>query len=445
VATALERAERVLGEAEVVKLPVAAYSDARGRILPVRLGEAIREAGHVCTGFDGRLWRYSRGAYRNDGEQFVRAQIREMLGDDFGRRLVEEVLTYLRSFLPTVTNEPQRRYLNVANGLLDLQTCELKAHSASVISTVQVPVAWVPEATCPAIDAYLTSTLPEDAVAFVLEVVGYALYPGNPFRKAVLLLGPGGNGKSVFLRLVVALLGAANCAHVALQSLGENRFAAASLFGRLANVCGDLDARAIKRTDLFKQVTGGDEIFAEHKGRDPFSFTSIALPIFSANEAPVSSDQSQAWFDRWLIVPMERRFEGTPAEDPHLSDKLTARGELEGLIVRAVDSLRALMARGHFVLPPSVESAGSRYRDTLDSARGFVGEMCLLHPESWVARPELYRSYRRWCQDSGRMPVAADRFNDHLRKSYPMRVSETTRRGTRGWQGIGLVALGREA
>jgi putative DNA primase/helicase len=431
---------RVAEGGQVIPLPAAAFVDDHNHIVPSRLAEAIREADHVRVGHDGRLWRYEAGVYRPDGDRHVAGRVRELLGERFGRRVADEVQTYLRSFPVTVTAEPSTTYINCANGLLHLEGRELKPHDPREVSTTQIPVEWQPDARCPAVEAFLSASLPSDAFDLVLEVIGYALYPDNPYRRAVLLLGETGTGKSILLRLLRALLGAANCSAVPLQSLGENRFAAAAMFGKLANICGDLDARAVRRTDLFKQITGGDAIFAEHKGRDPFSFTSFALPIFSANEAPISSDQSEAWFDRWLIIPMDRRFAGTPDEDPELIVKLTAKPELEGLLVLAVEALGRLMARGRFDPPPSCLAAGARYRDSLDSARGFVAEMCVIVPEAWVARPVLYRQYRRWCQDSGRFPVAVDRFNDHLRKVYPMQVREASRsRRGRGWEGIGLV------
>ena len=189
---------------------------------------------------------------------------------------------------------------------------------------------WNPDATCPRVDQFLADVLPDDTVDLMIELIGYALYAGNPLAKAVLLLGPAGNGKSKLLMLIRALLGDANVSSIPLQTLSENRFAAAQIYGKLANICGDLDARSIKRSDLFKQITGGDVIMAEHKYGHPFNFTSYALPIFSANEAPLSSDQTEAWFDRWLIVPMEARFRGTDREDPFIEPRSLPRSNWKG-------------------------------------------------------------------------------------------------------------------
>jgi len=429
---------------EVAYLPASVFFGEKGGLIVARLGEVIRQAGHIRTGRDGQLYRYSAGVYRADGEGWARARVREMLGDRVTRAHFAEVLAWLHSFEPTVGARPPEHLLNVANGLLDWRTGRLRPHDPDVVTTIQLPVPWEPNARSPRTERFLDEVLPADAVDLVVEILGYALYAGNPFRKAVLFLGSGGNGKSKLLAIVGALAGAANVASVPVQVFGENRFAPAELFNKLANVAGDLDARGIKRSDIFKMITGGDPIMAERKNCHPFSFVSFALPLFSANEPPISSDQTQAWFDRWLIVPMERRFEGA-ACDPHLEEKLTTPAELAGTLVLAVAGLRRLMERGRFAEPASVVSAGEQYRDRLDSDRGFVADACVLSLDAWTPRTALYKAYRAWCQDSGKFPVSAENFYARLRQDYPGQVEERGRRSVRGVAGIGLLAAGFEA
>src|SRR5262249_15551139 len=258
----------------------------------------------------------------------------------------------------------------------------------------------------------------------------------------VLFFGAGGNGKSVTLGLFEGLLGTDNVAHSSLQALGENRFAAADLFGKLANICGDLDARAIEHTDLFKQATGGDMIRAEFKFRDAFSFRCYALPLFSANELPRTADQTNAWFDRWIIIPMRWRFAGA-REDPGLGQTLT--GEREGLLVRAVAGLRRLMARGRFVLPPSVLAAGTRDRNTLDTVRAFVAQHGHFAADTRVDRAALYQDYRKWCLEGGRLPLANFTFNQHVVQAFGTRVFLRKHIGRPCWFGLGAGPGGETA
>lgn len=413
----------------------ADYFDRSG-LLVAELGAALRREAHIRVGHDKRLYRYDGGVYRGDGDDWSRARVREILDERYRKRHVDEVLSWLRAYLPEIGEQPPLDVLNVANGLLDWRRKELRPHTPEVFSTIQLPVTWDPDARCPLTERFLREVVGESA-DLVLDLVAYALYPGNPFRQAALFLGVGRNGKSVALNVIRTLLGSANVSAVPLQTLAENRFAGAELYGKLANIAGDLDARAIRKTDTFKMLTGNDLIRAERKFGQAFYFTSFALPLFSANEAPISSDQSDAWFDRWVVVPFPRRFTEQEA-DAHLTAKLTTRAETSGLLRLAVERLPALLARGRFDLPSEVRRAGEAYRDRLDTVRGFVAEECVLRPGAWVVGSQLYRAYRRWCGEGGRLSLSATTFNEHLERNYVPEIERKTRRGKRGYVGVGL-------
>ena len=97
------------------------------------------------------------------------------------------------------------------------------------------------------------------------------------------------------------------------------------------------------------------------------------------------------------------------------------------------------LKRGKFDLPEPVSQAGDIYRDRLDTVRGFLNEACVIELDGWTPRAALYKEYRRWATDSGRLPVSATNFNDHLRSNLGTSIEERTRRGTRGWGGITLA------
>lgn len=419
----------------------------RNKLVVKRLADHIADDTPVALGHDGRLYRYVDGVWRSDGEAHVRRRVRDLLGDRFVRRHQDEVLAYFRADHAVIGDDQPARWINVPNGLLDWRSGELLPHDADVHSTIRVPVAWNPDAACPAIDEFLGQVLPDRAtVEFMYEAFGYALLADNPLRKALLFLGSGGNGKTITLTLLKELIGDRNVSAVPLQTLTENRFAVAELFGMLANICGDLDARAVRQSDMFKAITGGDLVRAERKYGHGFNFVAYSLLVFSANEPPLSSDQTMAWFDRWIVVPFGRRFEGADAiPRPKLLAALTTDAELEGLLVRSVAGLRRLMDRGRFDLPEAVRGAGNRYRDRLDSVRGFVDEMCVVElGEGWVAKSDLYRTYAGWCKDGGRHALNAGSFNERLAQDYGEAVVEKTRKGSRGWGGIRFRAGGEE-
>jgi putative DNA primase/helicase len=92
--------------------------------------------------------------------------------------------------------------------------------------------------------------------------------------------------------------------------LENDRFAPARLYGRLANICPDLPGSHLEDSAVFKAITGGDRITGELKYRDAFEFRPFARLIFSANHFPAARYGSQSYFDRWLLIPFERRFRG---------------------------------------------------------------------------------------------------------------------------------------
>ena len=411
--------------------------NAKKQFVPALLGEQLEAECRFVLGEGGQLYRYSGGVYKPDGETWAGSRAREILGDEFRRARREEVLAWLRSRMPLDLSTPPADRLNVANGLLSWDGSRLDSHTPDFVSTIQLPVEWNEAAQCPRILDFLADVLPDDeTVAFVLEVIGYAMYPRNLFHVAAMLLGPGRNGKSKLLEVLTALLGDENVAAVPLQVLAESRFAGSALVGKLGNVCGDLDARAIDRTDTFKQLTGGDPIHAERKFRDAFIFRSFALPIFSANEPPQSSDQSEAWFERWLVVPMEKVI---PPEkrDPGLGEKLTTKPELEGLLVQALRALARLRERGRFDPPEAVLAAQGLYRERLDSVGSFISEALQFAPQGYVERGEVSRAYSQHCKGLDLRPVPAARLYDRIRAADPG-VSDSKREGRRAFVGVSL-------
>ncbi|EQD53384.1 phage/plasmid primase, P4 family domain protein, partial [mine drainage metagenome] len=157
-----------------------------------------------------------------------------------------------------------------------------------------------------------------------------------------MLYGPGNNGKSTTLGVMEDLLGPECYSTETLQSLSDNRFAVASLWGRLANICADIPSRAVQYTGTFKMVTGGDPVRAERKFRDTFSFVNDSKLVFSANELPEVNDRTEAFWRRWIVIPFNVDLTGR--EDRGLPGKLHA--ELPGILCWALDGLRLVRETG---------------------------------------------------------------------------------------------------
>jgi putative DNA primase/helicase len=381
-----------------------------------------------------RLYVYLGGRYV-PGERHVGQRIAELVGPAWSRRRAAEIVAYLAITSPELWEEPPAGVVNVRNGLLDVKTGKLRQHSPAHLSPVQIAAAYDPDARCPEIDAFIEGSIPDLGPLFD-EITGYLVTADNRFQRAIMLTGQGGTGKSTATRTWRALLGHENVSTVSLHKLDEDRFATADLYGKLANVFADLPSRALTSSEVFKTITGGDAIRGERKHGQPFSWTPFARLIFSANETPPTADNSDAYFERWLVLPFERKFRGTTQEDPNLSEKLTAPGELSGLLNRALDGLSRLHRQGGFSHAKASDDAHERFRIDSDSAAGFIDESCVIGEPETVSRAALFAAYVAWCEANNRRPLGNARFATSVREIKG--IDEAMVKGDRRWLGIAL-------
>ena len=418
------------------------YFDRVDGLLAATLARDIVAMAPLAEGIDDVIWSYRDGVWKPD-RHVVRSRAAELLGERYRRSHGANAEDVVRAKVPVITCDPVSEIINFRNGLYLWQADLLQPHSPDVRSTVQLSVDWDPDATCPEFDAWLGQVIPADMVDLMWELIGYLLYSGNPLHKAIMLTGGGRNGKGTFLRVVNALLGEANVTSVSLHDLVSTRFSTASLFGKIANIAGDIDGTYLESTATFKAITGQDQISAEHKGRDRFDFTPWAVPVFSANKIPPSSDTTVGYLSRWIVVPFPNDFTGR--EDRTLDTRLHTKDSLAGIAAKAMPALRRLMARGEFELPKSGQDAKDEFGRRVDQVRAWVDECTNIDPSCpFVARTALYDAYKAWAARDGHRPVRAGEFYDRLATVPGCTEHRTPEVGTRGFEGINITDLARQ-
>lgn len=391
-------------------------------LLVATLAASIVAARPIGVDPGGAFWTYREGVWRQD-TQVVSLEVARRLGERFRPAHVNATRDFIKAVhARQLSQNPTPDHVNLPNGMLEWRTGKLLDHSPEFLSTVQLSVDWDPDATCPNVDEWLASVLPADLLegahgGFIWEVIGYLCISGNPFHKALLLLGTGRNGKGTFLRLIARLLGNENISAVTLHDLTNNRFRAADLLGKLANIAGDLDATAINSTGVFKAMTGGDLVPAERKYGDAFSFTPWAVPVFSANAVWRSADTSDGYLARWVTVPFPHSFEGREARA--IGDRLQTDAELRGVLVKGITAVRVAMERGNFSSPESVAAEHKRFGEQSDPIRAFIEGVSIPSPGTFISRTDLWSVYiQGWVADEGiRAPLSRNGFYAAIRSA----------------------------
>ena len=206
-------------------------------------------------------------------------------------------------------------WLCCKNCMVNLLTGETKPFSPDFMTTVQIPHDYIISKT-PFVQPpkkimnFLHQVMNYDDVETILDFMAYCLYRGLPFHRWLLFNGSGRNGKGVLTRLITKLLGRENVSNETLHRILENKFASAKLFGKMANIDADMSKEELKRTGMLKMLTGDDDIPAEFKFKNPFSFRNYAKLIFSANTMPVTPDETDAFFARLIIINFPNQYLG---------------------------------------------------------------------------------------------------------------------------------------
>ena len=379
--------------------------------VPKLLADDIMREHHFVTHKESwEIYHYENGCYRPRGDAVIRALCREKLGNLATEHRVDEVVKQIRdtTFRPTKDFYPPKNLLCLNNGILDLDSGRLEPHRPDIIFLSKIPVNYDAEADCPLFKKFLSEVLEEEVHPLIQEMFGYCLLRDYPLARAFMMLGGGNNGKSTLLNILRKFLGDENVSAKSLQDIVADKFAAAELFGKLANIFPDIPSRRLSSdTGRFKMLTGEDMLDAQKKHRDPFKFQNYAKLIFSANELPATSDLSEAFWRRWILIRFNNVFpEGDPRTDPFLAEKITSDAqEMSGLMNWALEGLKRLLEQRAFSFARTNQEIMREWILRADSLRAFVLECLVFDPAFAVPKDDLYLLYTEFCAEHELVPV----------------------------------------
>jgi P4 family phage/plasmid primase-like protien len=398
---------------------------------------------------------YQNGVYHLGGDDCINTALEKLGGYDVTTNIVREVTEHIkrRTLVPRSEFDKELYLVNCRNCVIDLRSGRTLDHDPTYLFTQQLPVNYRPDQirTCRKILDFLYNIMHPSDVPLILEFIGYCLIKDCRFQKALMCAGPPDTGKSTFLFLLTAFLGKDNVANKTMQQLTENRFATASLYGKLANVFADLSSNRLKDIAMFKTLVSGDRINAERKFIQDFEFTPFAKLVFSANLPPLPpqgiSDED-AFYKRWFVVSFNLHkkcfFCGQEiVKDPNLLEKLTTEDEdeLSGLLYLVVKAAQRLLARKRFAKSPTIETVMEEYERKAKPVKAWVEARCIVYEDYETDKDKLERDFEEYCQRK-KLPSINNRIQLGRELNLYYRVTDG-KRGPRGnqthvWKGIAL-------
>lgn len=297
-----------------------------------------------------------------------------------------------------------KHVVNCKNGELHYENDEwgLYEHCRENNFCHQIPVEYDEDAVCERFNQFLDEIFEPDEdkkqkIKLVQEFFGYSLITSCEFERFLLLVGAGNNGKSVLLKVLMALVGE-ECVSSVSPSQFEKLPMLGHLHGKLLNVVTEIPVGAVIADAKLKSITSGELMNAAHKFGDPFDFIPYCTLMFSANHLPHTKDCSQAFFRRAEVLTFNRVFK-TDECDTGLYDQLIQE-ELPGILNFAIKGLKRLYKNG-FTKVPSSNATKKEWELSADQVAAFIDEECELDPDAKIAISELYDKYKAWASDGG--------------------------------------------
>lgn len=375
--------------------------------------------------------KYQEGVWRQLHEAQIQRQVRDYLREQrhvhprlrLTKNLIMGVnkLAELDKYVDSMEVNNGKQYLNLKNGLLNLDTLKVEPHRPDTYFTWQLDFGYDEEASCKNFLNYLnTSLVLEDGVTpdwqmiyLVQEALGYSLTADTSRKACFWVVGPRDSGKSTLLAIVRKLMGAMHTP-VNLNDLAENKYLLATLAGKRVVTCTEANAGSTLPDGIFKMLVGGeDEIQADVKHKDPISFVPECKLWWGMNDMPRVRDRSGAVFSRINLIVFPRTI---PAELKinGLLDIIAT--ELPGILNWAITGLIRMQRRGGFIEPKASQKKMDEFKLLNDPEALFLSECAVLDTTIKTAADDLQRAIKNWRRENGYPSKSMIRTKSELRR-----------------------------
>ena len=368
------------------------------------------------------FFEYTSGYWKARSDNEISKYFSEELGRFSAGQKFTSLLKYLRSQTTCEYEFNLQRIINFRNGVLELESGNLKPHDESYLSSVQLEYNYDKSAKCPKWEKFISEIMCGNVLKMQLlqELAGYILFPDCRLQKCFFLMGEGSNGKSLFENVLRQVFGDKNCSTVQLSNL-DNQFEPIRLLHSLANFANETETNLKGAEARFKSIVAGDKISACYKGQDFMEFAPRTKMIFACNKFINSTDSTKGFLRRIIFINFTRTFEGAD-DNKNLYDELIQ--ELPGIFNWCYEGYKKLLAAMQFTETEEQREIMNEFTQIIDPVNAFFVEEIL--PEKLNERifiKTTYTQYVEWCRSSGHLALSRHKFARSLKsiikREYP--------------------------
>lgn len=243
----------------------------------------------------------------------------------------------------------------------------------------------------------------QDFIDYVQMICGLAAIGKVYVEALIIAYGDGRNGKSTFWNAVSRVLGlySGNISADTL-TIGCRRNIKpemAEVKGKRLLLAAEMQEGARLNDSTVKQLCSTDDVFAEKKYKDPFSFKPCHTLVLYTNHLPKVSASDDGIWRRLIVIPFSAKIEGR--SDIKNYGEYLYQNAGESILAWIIEGARKVIALDYKIpVPECVRRAIVEYRERNDWFAHFISDRCDIGKDYRESSSALYLSYRNYCIDT---------------------------------------------
>ncbi|MPN13666.1 hypothetical protein SDC9_160989 [bioreactor metagenome] len=262
---------------------------------------------------------------------------------------------------------------------------------------------------------------------------------GKVYVEALIIAyGGGRNGKSTFWNAVSRVLGLYS-GNISADTLTVGcrrniKPEMAEVKGKRLLIAAEMQEGARLNDSIVKQLCSTDDVFAEKKYKDPFSFTPCHTLVLYTNHLPKVSASDDGIWRRLIVIPFDAKIEGS-SDIKNYGEYLYLNAG-ESILAWVIEGAKKVIGLDYKIpVPECVQKAIAEYRAQNDWFAHFLEDKCELDVSFRESSSSLYQAYRNYCIDTNEYIRSTTDFYSALENAGFKRINP---KGKRFFTGLRL-------
>lgn len=242
----------------------------------------------------------------------------------------------------------------------------------------------------------------QELIDYVQMICGLAAIGKVYVEALIIAYGDGRNGKSTFWNAVSRVLGLYS-GNISADTLTVGcrrniKPEMAEVKGKRLLIAAEMQEGARLNDSTVKQLCSTDDIFAEKKYKDPFSFKPCHTLVLYTNHLPRVSASDDGIWRRLIVIPFNAKITGK-SDIKNYSEYLYDNAG-EAILAWVIEGSKKVIELNYQIpVPACVQEAINEYRSQNDWFGHFLADKCEVDDSYRESSSALYQAYRNYSMD----------------------------------------------